>query len=337
MEDEVLEQTSGVDAQANEQVVENQDAATGDTEAAIEQENANEPAFTPDYKFRANQQDMEIPEEFRAHIKDVESQKRMKDMFEKFHGFETQKTKLSSLEQDVTKYRGGYEGIVNNLQDIQQGYAHAVQSGNLHNLDMVFQKLGLGEDVLMAWAGEKAKLAGLEPEQQRAIMHSNKLEREAYEHGQHQNYLMNQNQQKDLQIRQMQFDSAMAAPQIQGFAQELDGKFGMAGFFAEEVVKAGQMAYALEKKVLSVPEAMQAVITKYGLKGQAQQVQPQGQGNANGQQGGNVSADGKKIIQRDNKVIPNIGSASGASPVGTGKAKNLDDVRKRYAELMAQG
>lgn len=343
MEDEILDQTGGAADQANEQnLTQNEGQAAGEITAQDQQNGEGkpaEPAFTPDFKFRANQQDMEIPEEFRAHIKDVDSQKKVKDIFEKYHGFDTQKAKVSTLEADVTKYRGVYEDLVGNIQDIQQGYKHAVESGNLHNLDMVFQKLGLTEDVLMAWAGEKAKLAGLDPGQQRAIMHANRLERDAYEHARQQDSLMTQNQQKDLQIRQMQFDSAMSSPQIQSFASELDTKFGMAGFFAEEVVKAGQMAYALEKKVLSVPEAMQTVITKYGLKGQAAATSIPAQGSpAQGQPAqGNVDAQGRKIIQRDMKVIPNVGSAAGASPVGQPKAKNLDDVRKRYKELEAQG
>lgn len=348
-QDEVIDQTGEAGGQTDEQDLSQvDDQGAGDAAAIENQDGAAkpaEPAFEPDFKFRANQQDMEIPEEFRAHIKDVESQKKIKDIFEKYHGFDTQKTKVSTLEAEANKYRGDYEKIVSNFQGIQQSFEHAVQSGNMHNLDMVFQKLGLTEDVLMSWAGEKAKLAALEPAQREAILKANKLERDVYERTQYQNSLMTENQQKDLQIRQMQYDSAMSSPQIQSFASELDTKFGMNGFFGEEVKRAGEMAWALEKKVLSVPEAMQVVITKYGLKGvapatpaSAGQGQPGGQGQANGQQGGagNVDAQGRKIIRRDTKVIPNVGSAGGASPVGAGKAKNLDEVRKRYQELVSQ-
>lgn len=350
-EDEVIDQgTGGAAGQNSEDNLTPTDdsAGAGDAAAAAAaggEVQPAEPAFVPDFKFRANQQDMEIPEEFRSHVKDVESQKRVKEIFEKYHGFDAQKQKVSTLEGDVNKYRGGYDTLVGNIQQIQQGYAHAVQSGNLHNLDQVFQKLGLGEDVLMAWAGEKARLAGLDPEQQKLILDRNKLEREAYERTQEQNSLMTRNQQQDVQIRQMQFDTAMATPQMQTFATELNAKFGMDGMFEQEVINAGKTAYALEGKVLSVPEAIQAVITKYGLKGQAvaqaaAQAAPipaQGQP-AQGQpaQGG-VSADGKKIIPRDTKVIPNVGSTGSASPVGAGKARNLDDVRARYKELAAQG
>lgn len=329
MDQEILDQTGGADDQANEQVIETPENTS---DVVVEEKAAPaEPEFVADYKFRANQQDMEIPEEFRAHIKDVESQKKIKDMFEKYHGFDAQKQRMTSLESDAANYRNQLSNLASNIQNIQQSYAHAVKSGNLHNLDMVFQQLGIGEDVLMSWAGEKARLHGLDPEQRDVIMRRNELERQNYENSLQQNSLYQKNIEQDRQIRQMQFDSAMATPEIQNFAKELDTKFGSSGLFAEEVVKAGQMAYALEKKILTVPEAMQAVITKYGLKGAPVQAQAQVQ-----QPAGNMAADGKKIVQRDTKTIPNVGSSGGASPVGAGKAKSLDDIRNRYKQLAAQ-
>lgn len=333
MEDEVLEQTGGAETQA-EEIVDNAEEQTGGADDSEAQGEAIANAFTPDFKFNANKTDMEIPEEFRAHIKDVESNKKIKEIFEKYHGFDTQKEKLTAIEQDATKYRSNYEGLASNIQSIQAGYKHAVESGNLHNLDTVFQKLGIGEDILMGWAVEKAKLQGLDPEQQKMVMRQNQLEREAFERSNYENSLMTENQEKDREIRQMQFDSAMSNPQIKNFATELDSKFGMNGLFAQEVINAGKTAYALEQKVLSVQEAMHAVITKYNLKGQAVAASTPAQGQP---AQGNVSADGKKIVQRDQKVIPNVGSSSGGSPVGQPKAKNLDDVRRRYAELKAQG
>lgn len=337
MEDEILEQTGDAVVPANEEVIEEQPPASEIDEVTGE-EKPIEPAFIPDYKFKANQQEMEIPEEFRPFIKDLDSQKKVKDIFEKYHGFDTQKTKLSSMEQDLGKYKGGYESLTGTVQDIQSSYKDAIESGNLHKLDVVWKKLGVSEDVVMAYAFEKAKLAEMDPQQRAIIEQKNRLEMDAFERKNYETSLMKKNQQKDLQIRQMHFDSAMATPQIQSFATELDSKFGNDGLFAQEVVNAGKTAYALEGKVLSVPEAINAVITKYGLKGQTQaaaaaSTPAQGQKTAQG----NVSADGKKIVQRETKVIPNVGSSGGASPVGAGKAKNIDDIRKRYAELAAQG
>lgn len=332
MEDEVLDQTGGAADPAEEIVEQTQDDTGGAVVDDVKDE-AIEPAFTPDYKFNANKVEMEIPEEFRAHIKDVESQKKVKEMFEKYHGFDAQKEQLKTYEQDVVKYRGEYEQLAGSISDIQAVYRDAVQSKNPHKLDLVWKKLGIGEDVVMAYAFEKAKLAEMDPQSRSAVERQIQLEQEAYERKSYENSLMTENQQKDLTIRQMQYDSAMASPQIQGFATELDSKFGMDGLFAQEVVNAGKTAYALEGKILSVPEAISAVISKFGLKGQAQQVQTPQQT----PQKGNLTADGKQVVKRETKTIPNVGSSGGASPVGAGKAKNLDDVRKKYQELISQG
>ena len=214
---------------------------------------------------------------------------------------------------------------VGSIRDI---YQDAINNNNMSRLDTVWQKLGIPEEVVMAYAYEKAQRAEMDPQQRAIIEERDRLNNQMYEMRSQQAGMERQREEAQRNELQANFNSAFNLPQVQAFETELDSRF-KSGLFREEVIKAGQMAYALEGKVLSVPEAISTVINRFGLKGQVAQQNAQPQVN-------NMSASGKKVIQQDKKTIPNVGSNSGSSPVGSPKAKSLDDIRKRYKELAEQ-
>lgn len=326
MTEQILEETGGADLQAQE---ENSNVdQTGGADGLQGEVTTPENVFTPDFKFRANQEDMEIPEEFRSHIKDLDSQTKIKSMFEKVYGFDAQKEELLKSRQSFSEIEQKYNGMNEYIGSIRDIYQDAINNNNMSRLDTVWQKLGIPEEVVMAYAYEKAQRAEMDPQQRAIIEERDRLNNQMYEMRNQQADMERQREEFQRNELQANFNSAFNLPQVQAFETELDSRF-KSGLFREEVIKAGQMAYALEGKILSVPEAISTVINRFGLKGQVAQQHAQPQVN-------NMSASGKKVIQQDKKTIPNVGSNSGSSPVGSPKAKSLDDIRKRYKELAEQ-
>lgn len=290
-------------------------------------------AFKPNTQFKVLDKVQEIPKEFHALMKDEASEKMVKDLFERAHGIDVVKTKLSEVRQSRDTLQSENKNLHGSIQKARTLYQRAASSGEWHRMDDFFHQLNIPLDNVMAWAIEKAKLEQMEPAQRQAVLARHQSDREAFTHSESVEELQAQNFQKDQEIRQIQLDTALATPQVQNFASELDNKFGNKGLFLNEVIAAGQQAWSTQNKVLTVTEAIQAVVTKYALKGQTA---PAAAGQ--GLPAANQPAGTKKVVQRTTTTIPNVGSGGGRSPVGKGGKgpRSVEDIKK-LAEKAARG
>ena len=322
--EESSSQEQGQESAPQEEVASEAAAEAAETDEAQDQKPV---AFTPNVKFKANEKEMEIPKEYHSLMKDANSEKAVRELFEKAYGLDSVKEKLSGTRQEREQLKqelGNYRSAIGKARNI---YQSAVQSGNWHKMDDFFKNLGVSPDHVMQYAIEKAKLQEMDPTQRKLIESRLQAERD-YEAEQETNFsFQSQLQQQAMELKKLEFENVLSRADSQAFMQKLDSTFNRPGLFKQEVIAAGEQAWFSEGKNIPVEEAVKRVVSKYGLVAQTQQsaqapVAPQG-------------PSGKKVIQKAASTIPNVSGSNGASPLSSQKPKNLDDIKKLRDRALA--
>jgi hypothetical protein len=332
METEQQEQVteeSGSTEQVQETAPQEEVASENATEAAeTDEAQGQKPvAFTPNVKFKANEKEMDIPKEYHSLMKDANSEKAVRELFEKAYGLDSVKEKLSGTRQEREQLKqeiGGYKSAIGKARNI---YQSAVQSGNWHKMDDFFKNLGVSTDHVMQYAIEKAKLHEMDPGQRKLIESRLQAERDYETEQENSMSFQSQLQQQSMELKRMEFETVLSRTDSQAFMQKLDSTFNKPGLFKQEVITAGEQAWFSEGKNIPVEEAIRRVVGKYGLVAQTQQ-SAQSQGSPQG-------PSGKKVIQKAASTIPNVSGSTGSSPLSSQKPKNLDDIKKLRDRVLA--
>lgn len=291
---------------------ENQETAVGDKEVA---------AFAPNFKFKVLDKEMEIPEKFRALMTDADSEKTVKELFEKAEGLPSVKQKLENVrtENESNKKEVAYhKNFVGRLNRIYEDFA---KTGDYHKLDAWFESFKIPENIILNYAIEKAKLAEMTPDQQQIVRSRLASDRSAETLRQQNEGFQSEIQRMSVESKTSQLDAQMINPEYKAMADSFDTQVGRSGAFREEVRKAGVLAFHMEKLDLSPEEAIKRVITNYGLKARAAAATSAAQDSGSSGQQATV------IPKKPASTIPNLGAGS-KSPVTTSKVKNMDELKK---------
>lgn len=277
--------------------------------------------YTPNYKVKVLDKELEIPKEFQGLMKDTASEKMVREVFEKSYGLDTVKPKYQDLKTkyaDASDRLSHFESSVGELKNI---YDSAVKEKNYLKLDDFFSKMNMQEDVILNWALAKVQLNEMAPEQRQLVEGRINAERQAAEYSQRYNSTQEMISNQAVQMKMMQFESALAKPDTVTFATQFDQRFGKPGAFQEEVQRVGEMTWYREKRDLTPQQAINAVVAQYGnLVRQEQAPVPQMT------EQGQPSAPAKKVVMRNtSNTIPNIGG-KGTSPLKS-KPRSIEDLK----------
>ena len=293
-----------------------------------------EEAYKPNVKYKVMDKEFEIPKQFHSLMKDAESEKMVRELYEKAGGLDVVKTKLADTRTERDKFQQESTQIKASIDGLRSVYQSAMQTGNLLKLDTFFERLKIPEQVIMQYALAKVNFAELPAEQRQLIQSQMQSEKQA-------EMLATQNQQYQQQVaaqmqatKAVQMEAALARADISPIAEAFDTRQGKPGAFREIVRQHGEYRWN-QGTDLTPDQAAQEVIRIYGLQAVANAqsaVAPQGnQTDASGQ------PSGKKVVQRTTATIPNIQGRSGASPL-KGKPKSIEDLKtlaKHAAEQSA--
>jgi hypothetical protein len=280
-------------------------------------------AFTPNLKYKVMDKEHEIPKEFQSLMKDADSEKKVREIFERSTGLDVVKENLSSARNERDQSRKQYAELNGSIADLRQTYQSAVQSGDLHKLDQFWKKLDISQDTIMQYALEKVKLHEMAPEQRNALMAKQNAEFHAEELRRQQ---ANQNMgfvEQSRQLKQLMLESAHNRPEISAAATDFDSRVGKPGMFKEEVRKWGEQEWLRSngKIDLSPDQAIAAVIKHYGLN-----TTPQATVATPAAVTGNVDPR-KNVIVKPAGTIPNLGSGGSQSPLKS-KPRSIEDLKK---------
>ncbi len=287
--------------------------SSNDTSEAV----SEVPAYKPDYKLKVYDEEKELDDPFlKALIKDADSEKKVKEIAQKYLGFDTVKGRNEKLKTDFTQYQETTKPVI----DYYNQASNLLQKGNLEGF---FELTKIPDQAIFEYAVKKAEQAQLPPEQRQQIEFQKQMQKQ-------NEYLQSQNQTFQTQAQKQQSDFraqeltwVMGRTDVQGVASSFDQRVGRQGAFRQAVIDKGLAHYAATGQDLSAEQATQEVLKLVGPLATPGNLSP----TLGGQQPSLIPQNGAPPI------IPNV-TGRGTSPVKK-QVRSLDDLKKRRAELGA--
>lgn len=272
-------------------------------------------AFKPNYKVKVMDEEKEIPEAFRALMKDEKSEKEIKEIFEKSFGHEFTKPKYEKLKSEYTEVQQTHTAVMNQINSLKEDFARG-------DLDSFFDKLKIPTDTILRYALEKVQYQELPPEQKAVLDAKRQAEREAKSFAQ-QNQELTQNLQVQMvQARTMALDSELARSEVKSVADAFDARTGEKGAFKKLVANHGRLTWfdSQGKVDLSPGQAIEQVMKLYGLSPAPASAQAP------------TTPAAAASTHQAPTAIPNVGGSKSASPVKQ-KPRSIEDLKKLAAEM----
>lgn len=279
--------------------------------------------FTPNFKFRANKQDHEIPEFLRGAIKDADSEKFVKKLFERAHGFEGVEARYKGMREDHHKLVSTHNSVMGQISEAQETY----RSGDI---DSFFEVLKVDPAKILQWAVKKVELSQLPPEQRELYESRLQAQRENRALQKQTSTQSQEQMQEQGRLINEMLDLVLERPQISAAAQAYDERRGTEGAFKNLVIRIAQTEAATTGKTLSPLEAAQQALELLG------ETQPKAQPAQAANPAPTTVNTAAQPTQQPKKVMPNLANA-GAKPNAApakSKIRSIDDIKRRRDEIM---
>lgn len=273
--------------------------------------NTGVPEYAPNFKFKVMDKEHEIPEHFRSIIKDADSEKMAREIFEKAYGLDFVKPKYESLKTDYEKLQGEYSPIKKDLGLLQQLLEK-------QDLGGFFSAFGLTDEQLIRHAMDRLEYHQLPPEKRQAMDQLQKQAYKSYSTEQELADLKAKQAQSELMQTAGELQMQLTSPHVQPIAESFNARAGQPDAFEKAIIAHAQNHYALHRQDLSVPQAIESFVRTFGLAA-SPQAAPQ------------AAPASAQAFARPN-TLPKVGSST-AAPVRS-KVKSIDDIRKQYQQSM---
>lgn len=275
-------------------------------------------AYAPNLKFRAVDKDHEMPEFLKGAIKDAETEKQLREVFEKAYGLDAVKPKYVETRQKYEELNKTHQTFVQDVQELREDYSRG-------DFDTFFKRLNIPEEKVYQWVLDKVQYQQL-PADQRQVLDARKQAEHRTWTLEKQNQAMQQEyEQKVAEATQTALMAELERPDIKSISQAYDSRpGGKPGDFFQRVVERGEYAWYSKKVALQPRDAIQEAVDLYAytFKPQTGAVPP-------GVATPGVAAGGQKKVP----VIPNI-SGRPNSPMKA-PIKSMEDIRNRYKQLQS--
>jgi hypothetical protein len=276
------------------------------TEEAVK---AVKEAYNPNYKFKAYQKEYEIDEWARPYIKDEETEKKFKKLYERAYGYDFKAQKHDELKSEYEKIRDNYDETDKALKTLS-GYVQE------NDFDSFFDGLNIPKNKVLEYALELVKREQMSPDQ-RQQWEANQQARHAAKYYQAQNEQLLANQQAfAVQQRTFELDNALQSAEAKPIVEAYNVGMGSPEAFKEYVIQIGQ-SFAARGQDISAQQAVGEAMKH--LKA------------INPSLGVQVASQPPVVTPSTKPTIPNI-QGRGTSAVKT-SVKSLDDLKKRAKEL----
>ncbi len=303
-----------VEEQPAEEVVEEpaaEEPAVAAEAASAEGEPAAE-AFTPEFKYRADGKDMEIPEYLRSIIKDKDSQEKVVKMLEKYEAFDT----VSSRRDQFRTERDEARTLSGKYQNALTGLKSTIDR---EDIDGALKLLEIPEEKMLEWATKKAKYYMGDEAYRRQIDQETQMRQKNWSTEAQANDYQTKYQEMEVRQLQTEFNYEMLKPEVSSFSTAFDKFAGKQGAFIEEVRNRGELAYLREQKTIAPSEVIQGIMKQFSTISSAPNPAPAAASNK----------PATKVVVKTASKVPTIPTVRGtqASPTKEGFT-SMDKLRQ---------
>lgn len=274
------------------------------------------PQFSPDWKFKVKDKEYEIDEFLRGAVKDEDSYKKLKRIYERSHGLDEV---VQSRDQIKAQFEAAqptlkeYSQVVKSLNEISHHY-------NSGDLDSFFAKLQIPFDVIFNYVRSKHQQAQLPPEVQQQLESARQAKMEAYNYQQRLQELQEAQTQSETQSKMQYLDSVISSKAGDVAQRFNEANGGNPNAFRDFVIFRGQQLSRELGRVAEIDEVVDRCKEDIArLSGNPMGTQVPAQ------------TPNQPGVQPKPPVIPNI-RAGAQSPVRQ-PPKSLDDLKKIAATM----
>lgn len=271
--------------------------------------------YTPNFKFKVLDKEQEIDEWLRPVIKDAETEKKVKELYEKAYGLDYVKKDRQSLReqyQTTAQEVQHHRNVVNNVNEMLAKKDYDNLFGNV---------LKIPEDDILRQAQKILQLREMPPEQRQAYESHLQAKQRLSELESQNQYLSQTYEQTAVHARTQELDWTLQRPEFSAVASQYDARLGE-GAFRQAVIERGKYHALANGQDISPEQAVQEVLRFLGGP-QAFQPSPQAPGV--------MQQSPQPVAPQRPPVITNI-QGRGTSPAKK-VVKSLDDLKKRAKEL----
>ena len=266
--------------------------------APVDNVQAVEEVFSPNYKYKAYGKEFEMDEWARP-LLNKDTQPHLTKLFEKAGGFEPLKERYQTLEQDFGTFRNAYT----ELDQVRNEILANIQKGDLGN---VFKSIGINNDQIKNYVRKQLEYEGLPQEQRQAVDRQHQLE---HQQGLFQRQLQEQQlvaQELMMQKHELEVMHTLSSPKYTNLIETYNQRAGNDQAFRSVVDKIGAYEFTVNGRHMPVNEAVEQAINLLGLN--AVEV-------SNGPQAANPHAPANAIANKPQPKPIIVPSGSSAAPV----------------------
>lgn len=266
------------------------------------------PAYTPNLKYKVNMEEREFDQWLHPVIKDADTEKKLRKLYEDAYGLEYVKPKYEAAQSRAKEYEQKYNDFHTQVSEIV----------GLRDKDFwgFMDALGLDKEKVAKHVLEEVKKLELPEDQKRIYDELEKTRRSNFQLEKQFQEEQARSQQASVQARTHELDTILTRPEISAYAKSYDTARKKSGAFKEAVVRYGISEWNVNQKDLG---AEQAVFDTMSMLGEYYR----------GQQNPQVTQQSS-----DDKPLPVIPRVSGKAVSPTGKSpRSLEDLKKIAASF----
>lgn len=279
---------------------------------------AGEPqGYQPTLKFKVMDEEHEFHPSLAQVIKDQETEKYYRELYEKAYGLDHVKPKYEKVKSEYESYKQKWDPVAEDIERLKE------YLGN-QDYGSFFNTFGLTDEQIMEYAINKLQYYEMTPEQRKAHDIQQQRNQELANLRLENNKYKQRMEQETIHTAAQTLEQTIQSPEVSVVASEFDQRAGQPGSFRNAVITYAQGVFASTGRDLSVPEAVQSFIKTFGLTAAANAA-PQAQGQAASQQ----------VPQARAKTLPSI-NGNGVAPVKS-KVTSIKDIYAKRDELLKSG
>lgn len=280
----------------------------------IEQAAAEVPQYNPNHKFKVLDKEHEFDEWAKNAAKDPETEKKVRELYEKAYG-------LDSVKQDRQTLKGELAEAKDKIANTDKAIETISEYAKNRDWDSFFESLSIPKNEILQYALAIVQREQMPPEQRQQWEASRQAQQQAKYYQQQNETLQQQQQQFQVRQREFELDNTISKPDFVAVAEAYNAGMANPSAFKNYVIQIGQ-AHAARGQDVSVDQAVQEAVAHLRA------VNP----TLGSQTAAQVAS--RVVAPTSKPVIPNI-QGRGTSAVKS-TIRSLDDLRARAKELDAR-